>query len=401
MNAPSTRFRALAALAAVALLVAAPFASAAGKKKAEPAKPEEPARSAGMMEGSGKDPATTEGLDDDGAFVPGRKKTRAAAQGIEEGDEAPSEQSAEASPRNEQTDRSERDKPKPAAKPRRKTAGVFVDGVAGFGGAPLPGPSNPGLQSTTTLALIAGGHFDVAPDLRIAVRLPWTTTSAEVEGEDSRAVSALGNPELTARLRFASTDETEWSARLGIGIPVAQGSADITAVQSPGARDAGFAQRLGDAATLRSNPELYAPETLPVTPGVGVSHRAGAFRAAGDLKVAFLPALGGRVQEPDAGNGTYSLSKLGMFGVLGGSASYEVVRRTHVALAAWATYAIAEQLDYASDATSPSGLQLALEPRVLAQFGRVLPSLGLLVPLGGPLADAGMIGVRARVDVVF
>jgi hypothetical protein len=41
-----------------------------------------------------------------------------------------------------------------------------------------------------------------------------------------------------------------------------------------------------------------------------------------------------------------------------------------------------------------------MEPRVLAQFGKVVPSVGFLIPLGGQLGG-NIYGLRLHVDVVF
>jgi hypothetical protein len=52
-----------------------------------------------------------------------------------------------------------------------------------------------------------------------------------------------------------------------------------------------------------------------------------------------------------------------------------------------------------ADVNSPSIFQAVLEPRLGARFKRFEPSLGYIAPLGGRLSDAGVGGIRLRLDV--
>ena len=52
------------------------------------------------------------------------------------------------------------------------------------------------------------------------------------------------------------------------------------------------------------------------------------------------------------------------------------------ALAAWLTYVPSPSIDYSSAATAPSPFQFVVEPRLLAQFGKIVPSVGFVLPVG-------------------
>ncbi len=72
----------------------------------------------------------------------------------------------------------------------------------------------------------------------------------------------------------------------------------------------------------------------------------------------------------------------------------------HAALTAWIAYVASPSLDYSSAAVSPTPFQFVLEPRILAQFGKVIPSAGVVLPLGGQLGG-NIYGLRLHVDVLF
>jgi len=129
--------------------------------------------------------------------------------------------------------------------------------------------------------------------------------------------------------------------------------------------------------------------------------RADKFRFSGEAKVALMPKTGGSLSQPtEPGGGKYELKSLAVIPVVGGTASYEVFEQKHLALSAWALYPLVEPIAYSSNATQPSRFQFVLEPKILAQFGRVVPSIGFLIPVGGQLGG-NVNGLRIHVDVIF
>jgi hypothetical protein len=379
------------------------------KKDAEPEK-----KGAGMMEESGKDPAETETADDEGQFVPGKKKPAANKDDEGEGEsdaddeEEEGESAEERALRHEEEKhkkrQAEEEKPPEPEKPIkvRKTIGVMAELLVGFGKAPVPGPGDPTTKSATSFGVLVGGHYDVTEAFRVLLRVPWTTASF-----DGQSANALGVPEVAARLRLGSPGKTEWAVRLGIGIPIAQGNPDPTNVKDVGATQQAGVQYVADAANGWHDPELYQPNRLPISPALLFLHRAGDFRFTADLKAVVSPAVGGSIAEPSpataggvASGGTFEKKGVALTGILGGSASYEVLQRKYIALSAWAAYVAARPIEYSSSATAPSRFQFVLEPRILAQFGKVVPSVGFVLPLGGQLGG-NIDGLRLHVDVVF
>jgi hypothetical protein len=344
------------------------------------------------MEEEGKDPALTEGADE-GQFAPGKKAIDLHAED-EDGDGEPdAPEDGDEAPASETTKKARR-----TGKPR-KTIGVFGEVLFGLGEAPLPGPGNPTTGDATSIGVLVGGHFDLTTELRLMLRVPWTTASVDVAGE-SRSASALGAPEVAGRLRLTEPGDTEFAVRFGVGIPVAQGNPDMTNPGDAGGREQAGVQRLADAASGWRDPELYAPKRLALVPSAHLTHRTDHVRLAAEAKLIFLQSVGGEINDANSDGGTYELNSLAGTALLGGSASYEAISRGHIALATWATYTFARQVSYESSATGPSPFQLVLEPKLIAQFGRIVPSAGVLLPVGGELGGK-MVGIRLHVDAVF
>jgi hypothetical protein len=396
MSVKRSTFRAIAvALAALAVAGTAP--AKAAKKKDKNTGPE---KSGGMMEESGKDPAQTETEDDAGDFLPGKKKDEKKAAQSSEGGEIGAAGTADASATPEEEKPKKKEPPPP-----RKTIGVFAEGLLGVGRAPRPGQLNPDTNDNTTgpgtsFALMVGGHYDTSTSFRLMLRVPWTIGTVRNNGRDA-STNALGNPELAARLRLSQPGDMEWAVRLGVGIPIAQGNTDYIGGASDAAGVAqNYLQRFADASNGWHDQELYAMKRLPITPALLFSWRSDRLRVNGELKSSVMPKIGGSITS--TAGGTLSLPAVAWNVLLGGSASYEVFEHAHVALAAWARYGFIEQVDYngGAGASVPSPFQLVIEPKILAQLGHVVPSVGFVLPIGGQLGG-DIWGLRLHVDVIF
>jgi hypothetical protein len=378
------------------LAVAAPVSAKTPKKDK---KDEAAAPSGGLMEDGEKDPAETESGDDSGQFVPGRKSH--AGEESDEVDEGKTPEQRE----KEKEAAKKAEPPKKKHYGNRKTIGVFAEALIGFGKAPVPGAGNPAGGSTTgdatSYAFLVGGHFDLTPEFRLMLRVPFTVgTVGTVTGDAS--TNALGNPEILARYRLTDPGDIEWAVRLGIGIPVAQGNPDFTNVGDASGFAAGRLQTVADGANGWHDPELYAVKRLPISPALQFTDRADKLRLNAELKAVVMPKVGGTFSNPGASgpNTNYSLNSIAFTAILGGSASYELFDHFYGALAAWLTYVPAAQIDYTSQATAPSPFQFVIEPRLLAQFGKIVPSVGFVLPVAGQLGG-NIYGVRIHIDAVF
>jgi hypothetical protein len=383
----SVKKRSMFKAVAVALAALAVAGSAVAKddKKKDKKAAEADKKTGGMMEEPGKDPAETETLDKNGAFVPGQQR--------KEEEAAEAKAAAEAA----------KPKHKKPAVPR-KTWGVFAEGLIGFGRVPLEGPVDPTIGDASTgdgtaFALQVGGHYDFTPAFRLMARVPYTIGTVKSTNGADASTQAIGNPEIAARLRLSAPGDTEWAVRLGVGIPVAQGNPDYYNFADVEGRAQNLLQRIADGGNGWHDPELYALKRIPISPALLFTHRDDRLRVGGDLKLVFMPDLGGDFANSPP-TGTLSTPGVAMTVLLGGNVSYEIFTHGHLALAAWARYGIIEQVDYDAPAVTPSHFQLAAEPKFLMQFGHVVPGVGFVIPVGGPLGG-DIYGFRAHVDVIF
>lgn len=379
-------------LSGMSCLSASAFAKEDKKKDAAP--------KGGLMEEGRKDPAQTETMDEDGQFVPGKKKKQPPR------GEGADEEGGEAAGAEGDSDKKEKE-PEPEKKKKpvklRKTIGVFGEALIGFGdGAPQPGPNDPTTGKATTFGFLLGGHYDVSTEMRLMLRVPWTTGTIQDQNHLPKSSNALGVPELAARYRLSEPGNTEWAVRVAVGVPVAQGNPDVTDNVDAVGQGQAKVQRFADAANGWHDQELYAMKRMPVSPALLFTYRDEKLRLGSELKAVFLPKIGGSIKQPNPTEGTYEMKGLGLTVLLGGSASYEVLERKFLALAAWASYQVTPTVDFTSSAsvTKPSPFQLVLEPKILAQFGHFVPSVGFLIPVGGQLGGH-INGVRFRIDAVF
>jgi hypothetical protein len=382
--------RSLMARCVVALTTVA-LATSAAPKDDKKKKDDKPGTS---MEEGGKDPSQTETFEA-GQFVPGKKKPKGTTE-CEEGDEDCEEEAAKS-----EEGKEKEAEPKKTFK-ARKTVGLFGEALIGFGKAPEPGPAGSNTTGdSTSFGFMLGGHVDVTSPFRVMLRVPLTTGKVKSAGGAPKDVSetALGVPEVAGRLRLGDPGETEFALKLGVGVPIAQGNPDVTDTTDARGFTQARLQRVANAANGWHDPELYAMKRLPVSPSLLFLYRASKVRLNGEFKTVFLPKIAGGVSNPNYGGGTIEQHDLGVWALLGGSVSYEVLAKKYIALAMWATYELGHDYTW-EGGNPPSPFQFVMEPRLLAQFGKFVPSVGFVVPLGGQLGG-NMFGLRVHLDVVF
>jgi hypothetical protein len=131
---------------------------------------------------------------------------------------------------------------------------------------------------------------------------------------------------------------------------------------------------LADASHGFRDGELYQPKRLPLILGAGLRHGRGALALHAATKFVFGFNIGGAVKDEN------------LFGpgILAAG------------LDAWFSYRAIDPVKFESavDATPPSSFQFVVEPKLGARFGKLSAGAGFLLPVGGPLGDAGMKGVR-------
>jgi hypothetical protein len=370
------------ALALVSMFVSAPVFGAedddgGGKKKKKGEVKKEEDKGGGSMD-SGTDPVFSE-KSEDGPFTP---KSKAVVVDKKTG------------------------KVEPAAKARpRDPFVVYLEPLIGFGQA--IGVASASAQESlapegTVITVEAGGRYDVMPKLSLGLRLAWSTANIDQPGGTSLSAAAFAAPELIVEYRHAFSPLTTLPIWFGVGIPVAQGNPDPSeldrAVQQQTA-----VNNLADAAHGLRDGELYQPKRLPLVLGVGLFHDRNGLDLHAYTKGVFGVNVGPDIADPNLYGpaGTIKANGLSIRNVtlVGGTYEFLAKPALFAGLDAWFSYRAIDPVEFESAiGATQDTFQFMVEPRVGARFGKLGVAAGFLVPVGGPLGEAGINGVRLHAN---
>lgn len=364
------------ALALVSTLVSTTVLAAPKDKK----KDEGEEKKSGASMDTGGDPAYTE-KSDEGPYAPKSGDERADKAAAVKGGSARTEV---------------------RLRPRDKVV-LFGEVFYAAGRAPVPGPASAGeTPDAKALTVMLGATVDLSPKFSLGLRAPWTTASVEEPSRvESESSAAFGSPELFAEYRLRLGRPTELPILFGVAAPIAQGNHDpADATDDLGQRQA-TVNRIADAGQGWRDGELYAVDRLPIVLGVGIRHQRGAFEVHASTKLVFGINLGEDLTPVSVpGGGELVVNSLSLRDVTLAGVSYQFLDKPGLwaGLDTWLVYEPIEPLEFESSAVDPSPFQFVVEPRVGALFGKLRPSLGVVLPIGGRLADGGLTGFRLHVE---
>ncbi|MFZ5890964.1 MAG: hypothetical protein ACOY0T_07930 [Myxococcota bacterium] len=350
-----------------------------GKKN----KKDKKAEAAGAsMETTGADPAKTE-KSDSGPYAP-KGATGSLAEKEKETEEV--EQAVKARPRDKKL--------------------LFADIVVGFGNSPKPGPnratSDGGkdnqLRDSISGSLILGGNFDLSRTFTLGFRLPVGTSAIDTPS-GKKTHFALGAIEVLGEYRHYLSPLTSLPVLFGVGIPTAGGDPDVSTGDNENRTN-----MIIDSSRGWRDGELFWPKRVPVILGVGIRHEGRSLELHAATKFVAGVRIAGDVLNANyygSPNSGLVNNGVAMRSVTDVGLSYSFSEKFWAGADVWMVANIIEPQEFESDATPPSPFQFVGEPRVGMRFGKIRPSLGFLVPLGGRLAEAGMYGAHLRVDVAL
>ena len=279
---------------------------------------------------------------------------------------------------------------------------VYLEPLIGFGKTYAVGADS-SAPDGTVITVEAGGRYDLSPKLSLGLRLAWSTANVEQPGGATLSAAAFAAPELRLEYRHALSPFTTLPIFFGLGIPLAQGNPDPSGSDTAGRNQAGV-NSLADAAHGLRDPELYAPKRLPVILGAGLVHDRNGLDLHAWTKFVFGVNVGTDITDPNyfgASNGTIKANGLALRNVTLAGISYEFLAKPALfaGLDAWFSYRAIDPVEFESAiGASQDKFQFVLEPRVGARFGKLGVSGGFLIPVGGPLGDAGINGIRLHAD---
>jgi hypothetical protein len=283
---------------------------------------------------------------------------------------------------------------------------LFGQIVIGFGRMPENNPAYAAsVEKATAIGFQVGGRYDITPAFSAGLRIPITTASVRQLNGKSLGVTAFGAPELMGEYRVSLSKLTTVPIGFGVGIPVAQGNPDSTDDADTAGRNKAVVNGVADATLGWRDGELFQPKRLPIIVGAGIRHERQDWEAHAEAKFVALPALSTDVRNPiyQTDDGTYEANGFALREVTALGATYNFLDSPIF----WGGLDFSlvinpiQTFDFQpnADTNRPSIFQAVLEPRLGARFKRFEPSLGYIAPLGGRLSDAGVGGIRLRLDV--
>jgi hypothetical protein len=291
---------------------------------------------------------------------------------------------------------------------------VFADLVIGFGRAPIPGPAsqeNNWTADALSFGAVVGGMLDLSPKFSLGLRIPYSVVAIDtlVNNKVSKETTTVfGSPEIFAEYRYQLSELTTLPLLVGLGLPIAQGDPDPSAVSYTD-RSKAQANWVADAANGWRDGELYQPKRVPLVLGIGIQHETKklVFRASTKMGIGFN--IGEQIVNPKAfgsGNvgtdlGTIKLYPVAFRDVTLAGVTWDAASKLWLGLDAWLAWNLLEGVKFESSATPPSPFQFVVEPKVGLRFGNVRPAASFIYPIGGRLRDSGIQGVRLHADFAF
>lgn len=289
-----------------------------------------------------------------------------------------------------------------ASAPPRKPINVWGGVLIGFGEAPVPGPgAELHLPSSTLFGLRVGGSYDLTPELSLGLAIAWATASFE----GSESAQAFTSPLVSLEYRAPLARLVTLPVGLGVGVPLAQGEADLNSSDTATAKQTQV-NTMFDASTGYRELELFAPKRMPIVPFIGLHYERKTLAAWVDERFAILPKLSGEVKSDGGRQGVccYELKGTALrSSTTVGLGWWALPDKLRVGAEMWAVYSFAEPVEFESStkAEPPSAFNLLFMPRVATRVAKLEPSIGFMLPVSGVLADRGVKAVDLRVGAGF
>jgi hypothetical protein len=267
------------------------------------------------------------------------------------------------------------------AAPPEHVAEVGIEGRFGQSTAPY---STSAFRSTSGYGgfLLLGARLQLARRWQLGLRVPLVLMRVEQPAGALYAEAAWANPELDASLNLSWLERDGWALAfvpgLAIGLPLAEHDS---------AQLAGRALRLGNALEGFSEPGLFTPGVLPLTPTGQLTLESLRWRFSASLSLPLLWRVSNADLPPEA-----KPRSLGVTPVAALEARLRIL--------AWLTVAVTPRLTAQAIAPADDGAaswQLLAAGRAEFRLGEHVALSALVqAPVGGPLGGStGAAGVAA------
>jgi hypothetical protein len=228
------------------------------------------------------------------------------------------------------------------------------------------------------VSLVAAGRYPISPQIQVGLRVPLVLMRVEQPAGALYAEAAWGNPELSTVFWQPLLERRGWSLRLGAGLAVAAPLAEHDPAQL-----AGRALRLANAFEGWSEPALFTPGVLPMTPAGSLTLENERWKLLASVALPLLFRLSDADLPPESRQRPVGLSTVSTLEVQWRAARW----LTLVAAPRLTVQAVSAAEDHASV------VQLLAAGRADATLGhQVVLSALLQAPLGGPLGGSTVAG---------
>jgi len=242
-----------------------------------------------------------------------------------------------------------------------------------------------------SMSFVAAGMYrfgNFAP----GVRLPVTVASEKPELEPSHNETVIGNVELSGAYFLHPMKHVELPFELAVTLPTGMGDP-----AGHGTSEQYFlAEETAAASRGYEDNALFMPRHLGVIPKIGIDYEDGTLAFGVYQKLELLVKAGAHSSE------TVEAKELAAASVTQLNGAYSFIpRKLWAGARAWAFYDIREPYEARLATSHPSKLQTVAEPIVGGRIGDLVPTAGFMIPLGGRLADAGVLAFRISVRGEF
>jgi hypothetical protein len=284
-----------------------------------------------------------------------------------------------------------------APPPKEKPVSAGADLVYGLGksGSGTDVGANP--VDFKVASIVLGLFYQADPKINARLRFPVSNGSIS-EADDRQfagtafSATAVGNLELGMTYNSDMGPNTKIPLDIGLYVPTANGDR-FPPPEGNGRQHAYLVNTAAQWARGLEEDALFAPHRLSLVPKVGVRYAAGGISTGGYLKLPLLMRMGGGdPPSPPIGNDDYAIKSFVAQAIIGGNFHIDVSRNTiDVGMRAWLAWMSGEYVERVlTGSTPPTKIQLSLEPQVRANFGQLKAVLGVILPIGGRLAQGDL-----------
>lgn len=240
----------------------------------------------------------------------------------------------------------------------------------------------------TTYSFLLAGEYELGKGVALGARVPFSAGS--LDSPASRGTAVFGNIEIEGAYKLELSESLGFELAVGVALPTADGTpvpedpgtvATAQGVIDQGAYDRGAIQRAAAMSRGYEDNALFETSHLGIIPKLTVEIHHRGFRFDPYVKLENLIAT-------RSGEDHNYIGEL----VVGAALGYAITKNVEPTVRIWTNVPLANT-DFAAVAV--------VEPQLRLRFGAVVPYVGAILPIAGPLTSPYEVGIRLGVGARF